>query len=155
VSVNFGLVPWVAPPWPGACQISGPGDAEAREFYARARMPVFIWASLAFGFFADAYDPRAPRASLRSRWITRVFGSPANHARLERVREYARQRGLTAAQVALAFNLDQPFPTHCIVGCSSRAKLADCVAALDVHLEPDAVASFLGDQAGPVTEGHP
>ncbi len=143
VSVNFGLVPWVAPPWPGACQLSGPEHADARDFYTAAQLPAFIWASLAFGFFADAYDPRAPRATFRSRWIARNFGSEANHARLERVRQYARERGLTAAQVALAFSLNQPFPTHCIVGCSTRGKLADCVAALDVRLEPEAIGSFL------------
>ena len=143
VSAHFGLVPWAAPPWPGACQLSGPAHADARDFYTAAQLPVFIWASLAFGFFADAYDPRAPRATFRSRWIARSFGSEANHARLERVRQYARERGLSAAQVALAFSLNQSFPTHCIVGCSTRGKLADCVAALGVRLEPEAIGSLL------------
>lgn len=132
VSAHFSLVPWIMPPWPGACQLSGPDGETARHAYAATQMPVFIWSSLAFGFFADAYNPQAPKASFRSRWISRNFGSATNHARLEKLRRYAAEHGVTAAQLALAFSLSQPFPTHCIVGCSSRSKLENCVSALNI-----------------------
>ncbi len=135
ISAHLGLVPWVHPPWPGACQLSGPEGAAARNSYAQAQMPVFVWSSLSFGFFADEYDPQVPRASFRSRWISRNFGSAENHARLERVRRYAREHNVPTPQLALASTLNQRFPTHCIVGCSSRHKLEDCVAALSVPKE--------------------
>jgi aryl-alcohol dehydrogenase-like predicted oxidoreductase len=142
-SANFGPVPWVTPPWPGACRISGTDNAAARQFYVDTQLPVFVWSSLAFGFFADAYDPEKPEASFRSRRIARIFGSETNHAILQRLRQYAREHGITTAQAALAFNLNQPFPTHCIVGCSSASKLKDCVGALSVHLDPDFMNTLL------------
>jgi aryl-alcohol dehydrogenase-like predicted oxidoreductase len=141
-SVHFGPVAWVRSPWPGAWQISGTDNAPARQYYTETQLPVFIWSSLAFGFFAESYDPAKPEESFRSRRIARLYGSDANHAILNRVRQYAREHGISAAQVALAFNLNQRFPTHCIVGCSSRARLEDCVAALRVQLEPDFVEAL-------------
>jgi aryl-alcohol dehydrogenase-like predicted oxidoreductase len=142
VSVNFGLLPWNQPPWPGAVQISGPANEDARAFFTDTQMPVLVWSSLGFGFFSDDYDPNQPKASIRSRWIASVFGSRENHERLRRARELAQRSGASAAQVALAFILSQGFPTHCIVGCRSHQKLEDCVGALKVQLGQKALESF-------------
>ena len=65
----------------------------------------------------------------------RVYGHERNWARQARARALAAERGLSLAQVALAYVLSQKdvavFP---LVGCRSGAEFGECVAALEVEL---------------------
>jgi 1-deoxyxylulose-5-phosphate synthase len=55
----------------------------------------------------------------------------------DRVAEVARARGVSAAQVALAWLLGQPAVTAPIVGATKMHHLEEAVAALDVTLRAD------------------
>ena len=79
---------------------------------------------LARGYFAPAPidaepirrtrdDPALERATSRA---ASAFDSPDNRARRTRARALATELGVTANQVALAWVLNQPFPTWAIVG---------------------------------------
>ncbi|GJE55947.1 MULTISPECIES: aldo/keto reductase [Methylobacterium] len=56
----------------------------------------------------------------------------------------ARKRGIPRAQVALAWLLSKPVVTAPIVGASKPGHLDDAVAALDVTLTPDEIATLEG-----------
>lgn len=58
----------------------------------------------------------------------------------ERVREIAGRRGLSPAQVALAWVMRNPVVTSPIVGVTKPAQLADAIAAVDVGLDEDEAA---------------
>ena len=58
----------------------------------------------------------------------------------ERVHEIAGKRGLSPAQVALAWVMRSPSVTSPIVGVTKSAQLADAVAAVDVELDEDEAA---------------
>ncbi|MEW1775610.1 aldo/keto reductase [Streptomyces sp. NPDC086777] len=58
----------------------------------------------------------------------------------ERVHEIAGERGLSSAQVALAWVMRNPAVTSPIVGVTKPAQLADAVAAVDVELDEDEAA---------------
>jgi 1-deoxyxylulose-5-phosphate synthase len=66
-----------------------------------------------------------------------MYYQPSDFTVVERVTEIARKRGLSNAQIALAWLLHQPGVTAPIVGASKMHHLEDAVAALDVKLDAE------------------
>ena len=122
-SPNLSLAVQSEPPWRDCVSAH---DPESLAFYERTQMPIFSWSAQAGGFFAARLDPD----------VERVYGSNANRQRLRRAGELGRRGGWTANQVALAWVVNQPFPTFAIIGPATPAELGESVAALDVHLTP-------------------
>ena len=122
-SPNLSLAVQNEPPWLDCVSAH---DRDSLAFYEQAQMPVFSWSALAGGFFAGRLDPD----------VARVYGSDANRKRFQRAAEIGRRGGWTANQVALAWVLNQPFPTFAIIGPATPAELGESVATLDVHLTP-------------------
>ncbi len=130
-SPHFSLVDWVRPPWTGSVSIAGPANREARAFHARSRLPVLAWSPLGSGF-------------LTSDESGGCYASSANVARRERVRALARERGWTAAQVALAYLFSQPFPVSAVVAASSVEKMRQNLAAAELRLSPGEAQALEG-----------
>lgn len=119
-SPHFSLAVPNEPPWPGCVSIAGPEAAEARAHYARERLTVLAWSSLAMGYFAA---PKVGAGALDEA-TERVFGGPENEARRERARAIARRDGDDATSVAFRYALAQPMRLHPIVGCRSAEEYA-------------------------------
>ncbi|MYS23539.1 aryl-alcohol dehydrogenase (NADP+) [Streptomyces sp. DvalAA-14] len=98
---------------------------------------VIPWSPLARGRLTRPWD------AVTARTETDEFGANLYHEDdrivVERVAEIAAQRGIPAAQVALAWLHGNPVVTAPIVGVTKPAHLADAVAALDVQLGADEV----------------
>ncbi len=135
-SPNLSLAVWNEPMWPGCLSAS---DAISRAWYTERRLPVFAWSSQATGFFTGRYSPEDRDVSWLAP-IVRTWFNDQNFARLQRARELAAQKGVTAAQVALAYVLQQPFPTFALIGPQSINELRDVLPALDIHLTPEETA---------------
>lgn len=129
-SPNLSLAAWNEPMWPGCLTAS---DRRSREWYGRTRMPLFAWSSQATGFFSGRYRPE-DRAAPEMEKIARTWFNDGNFRRLERARELAQRKGVTASQIALAWVLRQPFPTFALVGPQTIDELRDLLPALDVEL---------------------
>lgn len=134
-SAQFSLAEWARPPWPDAVTLAGDAQLGAREWFSAHGLSVFAWSSLARGFFSDHYDPKNPGANRVSRWCATYFGTEENRQRLERVRMFARERGVTVAQVALAYVLCHPLHAFAVVGCATFEKFEQNVAALSLKLD--------------------
>ncbi len=130
-SPHFSLVDWVRPPWAGSVSIAGPSNREARGFHAREQLPVLAWSPLGSGF-------------LTSDQVGGCYGSPANVARRERARALARERGWTAAQVALAYLFSQPFPVSAVVAAGTVEKMRENLAAAELRLSPGEARALEG-----------
>jgi len=96
------------------------------------------WSPLARGFLAG--NRRASDRGDTSRAKTDDFAhsmyySEADFAVVDRVRELARQRGVSNAQVALAWLLHQPGVTAPIIGASKPHHLDDALAAVNLKLD--------------------
>lgn len=61
---------------------------------------------------------------------------------VEAVAEIAEKRGVSRAQVALAWVLNNPVVDAPIVGATKEHHLADAVAAVDLHLDDDEVTAL-------------
>jgi predicted dehydrogenase/aryl-alcohol dehydrogenase-like predicted oxidoreductase len=131
-SPNLSLAAWNEPMWPGCLSAS---DAESRTWYAKSQMPLFAWSSQATGFFTGRYQPTdSTIPSLAP--IVRTWFKEDNWVRLQRARDLAARKGVTAAQIALAYVLSQPFPVFALIGPQSIDELREVQPALDIHLSP-------------------
>lgn len=95
------------------------------------------WSPLARGRLTRPWDATTARAE------TDEFGATLyqddDRVIVERVAEIAAERGVSPAQVALAWVLRNPVVSAPIVGATKPAHLTDAVAAVEVELEDDEV----------------
>jgi predicted dehydrogenase/aryl-alcohol dehydrogenase-like predicted oxidoreductase len=129
-SPNLSLAEWNEPMW-HACLTAS--DAPSRAWYSQTQMPLFAWSSQATGFFSGRYRP-ADRDVPSLEPIVRTWFNDRNFERLARAREMAAEKGVTAMQIALAYVLNQPFPTFALIGPQSILELRDVLPALDSEL---------------------
>ncbi len=132
-SPNFSLAVWNEPMWSGCFSAS---DPQSRLWYTDNQVPLFAWSSQATGFFSGRYtsgDRDIPALAP----IVRTWFNEGNFQRLERSRALAQRRGVTSAQVALAYVLQQSFPAFALVGPQSIDELRVVLPALDVELAPE------------------
>ncbi len=137
-SPNLSLAEQVEPPWEGCVSVGGPSGAVARQFYARAGLPIFAWSSLAGGFFSGRFtrDNLATFTEYLDALAVKSYASPANFARLDRAAELARQRGVSVPQIALAYVLALPLNVFALVGCQTAAEFQANAEALALALSP-------------------
>ncbi len=137
-SPHYGLAEQLEAPWVDAYTLTGAARAAERAWYVQTQLPVFAWSSLASGFFSGRV--RADRldelTSPTDQMVRRVYGGPANFDRLARARVLAAERGVSVAQVALAYSFQQPLNVLALVGSVSAAEYADNAAALSLALTP-------------------
>ncbi len=101
---------------------------------------VIPWSPLARGKLTRPWDESTTRKE------TDEFGQSLyrdeDRSIVERVLELAAKRDLPPAQVALAWMLRNPAVTSPIVGVTRPSHLSDAIAAVDVSLDDDEVASL-------------
>lgn len=136
-SPNYGLAEQVENPWGEGCiSISGPQNADARDWYIKTNMPVFAYSSLARGLFSgrvtrENYNETCDRAAQTA------YCHEVNFQRLDRVRELAEAKGFSVAQIALAFILHSPVNVFPLVGAASAMEIEANIAALNITLSQD------------------
>jgi len=126
VSNNFSLARMVDPVWAGCIQASGPED---RAWFEKTGMALMPWSSQARGFFTRARPDDRSDAELVRCWY-----ADDNFRRLERCRELAARRKVLPIQIALAYVLNQPFPTFPLIGPRTPAETRTSLPALDIRL---------------------
>ncbi|MFO7634404.1 MAG: aldo/keto reductase [Caldilinea sp.] len=141
-SPHFSLAIQVKEPWDNCVTLTGDANADARAFYTHHDIPLLTWSSLAGGFFSGRFSPDNLDSftAYLDRLCVQSYCYPENFARLERTRHLAEQRGVTLAQVAMAYVLAQPFAVFPLVGCANGAEYAANAAAFEVALTPAEVA---------------
>jgi predicted dehydrogenase/aryl-alcohol dehydrogenase-like predicted oxidoreductase len=133
VSNNFSLARMVAPVWTGCIAASDPAS---RGWLTRTQIALFPWSSQARGFFTD----RAHRdQSLNDEEMNRCWYSQDNWQRRDRVLELAGKKGVLPINIALAYVLNQPFPTFPLIGPRTLEELRTSLPALDVELSAEEV----------------
>jgi len=139
-SPYYGLAEQVEDPWPGRCaSLSGPANAAARDWCRQNDIAVFAYSSLARGLFSG----RVTRENYRDeadRFCIKAYCHGVNFDRLDRALTLAEDKGVTVAQVALAYLFCGPLNVFPLVGAQSRDECESCAGALDVALTPQELA---------------
>ncbi len=132
-SPNLALARWNEPMWPRCISASAP---ESLAWYERTQLPLLAWSSQATGFFTGRYRPE-DRVKPELANIVRTWFNDANFTRLERVQELARCKGVTPAQIALAYVLSLPLRVYALIGPQTIDELNEALPALGLHLNED------------------
>lgn len=127
-SPNLSLAVPNEPRWPGCVAIVEPSDF---AWYEEHQLPVFAWSAQASGFFTKRVTPQCD-----DEMMVRVYFSDLNWQRKHRAGLLAQQMGVSANDVALAYVLNQPFPTFALVGPANPEELASSAQAFQVSLTP-------------------
>lgn len=115
------------------------------------------WSPLARGLLAGNRTREGGRLTTRAR--TDAFGDSlytpeVDFAVVDAVTEVAQARGVSNAQVALAWVLQKPGVTAPIVGATKLAHLEDALAAEQLELTSDEVAKLEAPYAPHAVSGH-
>ena len=112
-------------------------EREMLPLCAEEGIGVVPWSPLARGFLAGNRRTREDGDTERSRtdvFAHKLYYTPEDFTVADRVREVARERDLSPAQVALAWVLQQPAITAPIVGATKMHQLDEAVAATSLLL---------------------
>jgi aryl-alcohol dehydrogenase (NADP+) len=113
---------------------------------------VIPWSPLARGRLTRPWDAQTARSE--SDGFGRSLYRGEDAVIVERVLAVAERRGVSPAQVALAWLLAQPAVTSPIVGITRPEHLTDAVAAVDLELTDDEVAELGADYMPHAIAGH-
>ena len=139
-SPNLSLARANEPMWAG-CAYTDDAD---RAWYEHQQMPLIAWSSQAGGFFTGRFSPE----DTSNEDMVRVYYSEENFERLRRAREVATRRGVHALHIALAWVLNQRFPTVAIIGPQTVEELESSVQAAELELTADEVEYLNGVYSG-------
>ena len=100
------------------------------------------WSPLARGFFAGDRKRGGGGETVRSN--TDPFGNSLyfrdeDFAVAERAAEVAKERGVTASQIALAWILSKPYVASPIIGATKMDHLEQAIAAIDIQLAEEEI----------------
>lgn len=131
-SPNLSLAKPNEPFWPGCVS----ADAETCAWHERTQMPLLSWSSQARGFFTGRFSP-----DVRDNPdIVRVFYNDGNWERLNRAKRLAAEKNVSMIQIALAYVLNQPFPTCALIGAQSPEELRSCDEGSKIRLTREELA---------------
>jgi 1-deoxyxylulose-5-phosphate synthase len=113
---------------------------EEREMMPLCRaegIGVIPWSPLARGFLAGSRRSAPGGGTVRAKTddIAHEYYGESDIAIADRTADLAKRRGVTPAQVALAWLLAKPGVTSPIVGASKLTQLDDAVAAIELRLD--------------------
>ena len=146
-SPHFSLAIQFQEPWENCVTITGPNEAAERQFYRESQLPLFAWSSLAGGFFTGRFRPDNLDSftSYGDRLCVESYCYAPNFERLARAEAMAAEKGLSLAQLALAYVFAMGFNLFALVGCANRDEFAANVAAMEVQLTGAEVKWLEGD----------
>ncbi len=131
VSNNFSLARMVDAVWAGCIAAS---DPQSRAWFKETQIPLLAWSSQARGFFLEG---KAAPDKKDDAEMVRCWYSEDNFQRLARVNEMAKKRNVLPINIALAYVLNQPFPTFALIGPRQLSETRTSLPALDVQLSAD------------------
>jgi aryl-alcohol dehydrogenase-like predicted oxidoreductase len=133
-------------------------EREMLPLCATEGIGVMPWSPLARGLLAGSRASVADRAA-STRAATDSYGhtlydDDTNWAIVDAVRDVATERGVSMAQVALAWLLSRPVVSAPIVGATRLSQLDEAIAAVDVQLSANEVARLESQYRPQPVRGH-
>ena len=133
-SPNYSLAEQVESPWgPGCVSLGGPDNKSDRDWHAETQMPVFAYSSLGRGLFSGRVT-RDNYKHTTDGGCQKGYCHEVNFQRLDRATEMAQHKGVSVAQLALAFVLNSRMAAFPVVGAENREEIEQCVAARSIRL---------------------
>ena len=133
LSNNFSLARMNNPVWPGCFSCS---EDEYVNYLKEKQIAIFPWSSQARGFFLDSqeFSGAAHVADPNREEQERVWGSEDNLERRSRCFELSSKKSVDPIQMALAFVLNQEFPSFPLIGPRNFFETESSLEATKIEL---------------------
>ncbi len=116
---------------------------------------VIPWSPMARGKLTRDWEETTPRSGTDEFGKTLYASNEASDREIvDRVRKVAEARGVSRAQVALAWMLHKPFVTAPIIGATKAHHLEDALAALKLSLSDEEIAELEAPYTPRAVSGH-
>ncbi|WP_274649710.1 aldo/keto reductase [Paenibacillus humicola] len=125
-SPNLSLAKAKEPYWKDCVSV----DEPMMKWHEQSGLPIFSWSSQARGFFTGRFTPE-DRSDAD---LVRVFYNDENWERYRRAEQLGKEKGKSTIQIALAYVLNQSFPTGAIIGARNKAEMESCLDATTIEL---------------------
>lgn len=108
-------------------------DEEMIQWHDQNNFPLISWSAQAEGFFAHRFtEEDVNRPELKE--FVEVYFNDLNWKRLEICDALAKEKNMKSVQIALAYVLQQSFPSFATIGPEEEWQLADSLEALTITL---------------------
>jgi len=126
-SPNFSLAKPLEPHWPGCVS----ADESFCQWHEKNGVPMLAWSSQAGGFFSGRFTPD----DRSNEDMVRVYYCDENWERFNRTKVLASQKGVTPIQIALAYVLQQKFPTFALIGPEKVEEMQSSFTGANITLK--------------------
>jgi aryl-alcohol dehydrogenase-like predicted oxidoreductase len=118
-------------------------EREMIPLCADRKIAVTPWSPLAGGRLAHSWGTETARVKIDqvSKWVWDSTNA-LDKVVIDNVEQMARARGISMAQMSLAWMLSKPYITSPIVGTTAVAHVEEAVAALDVQLSEEEIQAL-------------
>ena len=148
-SPNYGLARQVRDPWGGECvTVSGPENAQAREWYTDNQMPVIAYSSLARGFFSgkfQSFDYEGAKKVLDGAG-QKGYLCEENMRRLRNAEEMAETYQTSVADIALRYVFGSSMNTFAVMSTTNPKRLPGNIKASRLPLSKEEITFLEQDQ---------
>jgi len=133
LSNNFSLARMLEPVWPGCESCS---EEDFKEFLKEKQIAIFPWSSQARGFFLDKqeFEGSLHIANPNQQEQDRVWVNEDNLERRKRCFSLAKEKRVEPIELALAFVLNQDFPSFPLIGPRNFFETKSSLKALEIEL---------------------
>ena len=139
LSNNFSLAHMNNPVWPGCFSCS---EDDYLKYLNDNQISIFPWSSQARGFFLDTqeFTGLAHVADPNREEQDRVWGSADNLERRKRCFDLAAEKDVDPIQMALAFVLNQDFPSFPLIGPRNFFETASSLQATQIEVSSEEIS---------------
>lgn len=131
-SPNLSLAKPNEPRWEGCVS----ADGDTCTWHGNNQLPLLAWSSQAGGFFSGHFTPD----NQENLEMVRVYYNDDNWERYRRATKLAADKNVSPIQIALAYVLNQSFPTCAIIGPRNPDELQSSIEAMHIQFTPDELA---------------
>jgi aryl-alcohol dehydrogenase-like predicted oxidoreductase len=131
-SPNLSLAKPNEPRWEGCVS----ADGDTCTWHGHNQLPLLAWSSQAGGFFSGHFTPD----NKENLEMVRVYYNHDNWERYRRATKLAAEKNVSPIQIALAYVLNQSFPTCAIIGPRNPDELQSSIEAMHIQFTPDELA---------------
>jgi len=142
ISPHYSLAHQIKDPWGGGVSLTGPEHADDRAWLIEQQMPVFAYSSMSGGFVSGAFrsDDRAGAKEFLSPPAMTGYYADENFERLARAEQLAAERGVSVAQIAMAWLFNQEITVIPLQGGENAQMYAQTLEASKIELSANEVA---------------
>ena len=139
LSNNFSLAHMNNPVWPGCFSCS---EDDYLKYLTDNQISIFPWSSQARGFFLDTqeFTGLAHVADPNREEQDRVWGSADNLERRKRCYDLAAEKDVDPIQMALAFVLNQDFPSFPLIGPRNFFETESSLQATQIEVSSEEIS---------------